>query len=45
PETRDQASVLGVHAFVTKPFGILEIVELCDRALARFAERSVGESR
>ncbi len=42
PETRDEARSLGVHAFVTKPFGILEMVEICDGALeeAKAASRS-----
>ena len=42
PETREEAKTLGVHAFVTKPFGILEMVEICDGALeeARLASRS-----
>lgn len=39
PETREQARDMGVHAFVTKPFGILEIVEICDSALERFAAK------
>ena len=35
PESREEATSLGVAAFVTKPFGILEIVEICDAALER----------
>lgn len=42
PETREQAREMGVHAFVTKPFGILEIVEICDDALERFSGRAAG---
>lgn len=40
PETREQATAIGVHAFVTKPFGILEIVEICDAALERVGGKS-----
>ncbi|HYX92149.1 MAG TPA: response regulator [Myxococcaceae bacterium] len=35
PESKYQAESLGVHAFVTKPFGILEFLEICDAALER----------
>jgi DNA-binding response OmpR family regulator len=34
PETKQTAKELGVHAYVTKPFGILEIVGACDDAIA-----------
>ena len=34
PETKETAKVLGIHAYVTKPFGILEIVSACDDAIA-----------
>lgn len=34
PETKETAKALGVHAYVTKPFGILEIVSACDDAIA-----------
>lgn len=34
PETKLTASSLGVHAYVTKPFGILEILGACDAAIA-----------
>ena len=45
PETRQEANALGVHAFVTKPFGILEIVEICDSALERFTPTAAGSAR
>ena len=35
PESKEKAESLGAHAFVTKPFGVLEIVEICDAALDR----------
>lgn len=41
PESEVQARQLGVHSYVTKPFGILEIVGLCDQAI-RAARASVG---
>ena len=34
PDTRNVAHSLGVHGYVTKPFGILEIVSACDAAMA-----------
>lgn len=34
PDTRSEATALGVHGYVTKPFGILEIVTACDAAMA-----------
>jgi DNA-binding NtrC family response regulator len=33
PETREQALELGVFAFVTKPFGVHDILDLCDGAI------------
>lgn len=33
PESRQGAQGLGVHSYVTKPFGILEILGACDAAL------------
>lgn len=33
PETREQAMELGVFAFITKPFGVHEILEQCERAI------------
>jgi CheY-like chemotaxis protein len=35
PESKYQAETLGVHAFVTKPFGIVELLQICDSALER----------
>jgi CheY-like chemotaxis protein len=35
PESKQQAKTLGIHAFVTKPFGILDFLEICDAALER----------
>lgn len=35
PDTRSLAASLGVHGYVTKPFGILEIVSACDAALTQ----------
>jgi CheY-like chemotaxis protein len=37
PESKHQAESMGVHAFVTKPFGILEFLQICDAALERCA--------
>jgi CheY-like chemotaxis protein len=37
PESKRLAEQLGVHAFVTKPFGILEFLEICNAALERRA--------
>ncbi len=34
PETKQTANSLGVHAYVVKPFGILEILGACDAAIA-----------
>ena len=34
PETKTSATDLGIHAYVTKPFGILEILGACDEAIA-----------
>lgn len=33
PETREQAMELGVFAFVTKPFGVHDILDQCDGAI------------
>ncbi len=33
PETREQAMELGCFAFVTKPFGVHDILEHCDGAI------------
>jgi CheY-like chemotaxis protein len=35
PESKHQAESLGVHAFITKPFGVLEFLQICDAALER----------
>ena len=35
PESKEKAQSLGAHAFITKPFGVVEIVEICDAALNR----------
>lgn len=43
PESRDQALALGVQSFVTKPFGILEIVKIVDTALERFGTALPGQ--
>lgn len=45
PEAREEARELGVHAFVIKPFGILDIVELCDEALERFCTNPLTAAR
>ena len=34
PETKEVAKEVGVHSYVTKPFGILEILGACDGAIA-----------
>jgi CheY-like chemotaxis protein len=34
-ETKQSARALGVHDYVTKPFGILDILGSCDTAIAR----------
>jgi CheY-like chemotaxis protein len=34
PETRQSAQQIGVHSYVTKPFGILDILGACDSAIA-----------
>lgn len=39
PESEKEALMLGIHAYVEKPFGILDILETCDAAIA--AVRSV----
>ncbi len=33
PETQSAASELGVHAYVTKPFGVHDILEICEKAI------------
>lgn len=33
-ESRETATALGVHSYVTKPFGILAILGACDQAIA-----------
>jgi CheY-like chemotaxis protein len=33
PETRDVAFDLGVHAYVTKPFGVHDILDVCESAI------------
>ena len=35
PESKERAESLGARAFLTKPFGVVEIVEICDAALNR----------
>ena len=42
PETRASAEALGVHSYVTKPFGILEIVSACDSAIAAGKKAEAG---
>jgi DNA-binding response OmpR family regulator len=32
-ETKSSASELGIHSYVTKPFGVHDIVEVCEAAL------------
>ncbi len=32
-ETRSHAAELGVYSYVTKPFGVHDITEICERAL------------
>jgi CheY-like chemotaxis protein len=34
-ESKEQAKSLGVHAYVVKPFGILEILGACDTAIGQ----------
>ena len=34
PETKSAARTLGVFAYVTKPFGILDILGTCDAAIS-----------
>ena len=41
PEARAVAKKLGAHDFVTKPFGITEILESCDAAL--FASKGAAQ--
>jgi CheY-like chemotaxis protein len=33
-ESRETAAALGVHSYVVKPFGILDILGACDQAIA-----------
>jgi DNA-binding NtrC family response regulator len=33
PETKSAASELGVHAYVTKPFGVHDILDICEAAI------------
>lgn len=33
PETKSAASDLGVHAYVTKPFGVHDILDICESAI------------
>jgi DNA-binding response OmpR family regulator len=33
PETKSAASDLGVHAYVTKPFGVHDILDICEAAI------------
>lgn len=33
PETQAVATELGVHAYVTKPFGVHDILEICEAAI------------
>jgi DNA-binding NtrC family response regulator len=33
PETQSAASDLGVHAYVTKPFGVHDILDICEAAI------------
>ncbi len=33
PETRSAANELGVHAYVTKPFGVHDILDICEAAI------------
>lgn len=33
PETQTAASDLGVHAYVTKPFGVHDILDICEAAI------------
>lgn len=34
PDTKESARSLGIHSYVVKPFGILEILGACDAAIA-----------
>lgn len=33
PETKSAADELGVHAYVTKPFGVHDILDICEAAI------------
>ena len=43
PESQTAAMALGVHSYVTKPFGIIQIVRTCEDAI-RAGRTAVGES-
>lgn len=45
PESEEAAREVGIHAYVEKPFGILDILEACDAAIAVVRSTPAAEER